>query len=313
MPQTKFCQGISDISDSYMGFLIDTWGVLHGGAKAFEGTSECLKNLRERKKTIILISNSPEKASVIKNDLKKAGIGPSLYDYIVSTGELISLALKGEAEGVIKKSGKKCFYIGPKNNNHGYFDDSDIEIVEDIKDAEFMLISGQDPRFKNINEYEKLLKEAARKRLHAICANPDSRSLIGASYISGPGAIARKYQDYGGIVNYIGKPHQPIFQHCIKLLQQKDVYPGDTVMIGDTMAHDILGASNAMIDTCLVTKGVHSSNFKDKSNPAEVDRVLNILIAQYNNIKPEYLIHEFIWGKALPDRKNKKKRTLKSR
>jgi len=30
---TKFCQGISDISDSYAGFIIDQWGVLHDGSE----------------------------------------------------------------------------------------------------------------------------------------------------------------------------------------------------------------------------------------------------------------------------------------
>ena len=55
---TKFCQGISDISDSYMGFIIDQWGVLHDGHRPYEGVVECLKELKARKKHIIILSNS---------------------------------------------------------------------------------------------------------------------------------------------------------------------------------------------------------------------------------------------------------------
>lgn len=58
MPNTKFCHGISDISDSYTGFIIDTWGVLHDSERVFDGAMECLKELKARKKFVLLMSNS---------------------------------------------------------------------------------------------------------------------------------------------------------------------------------------------------------------------------------------------------------------
>jgi ribonucleotide monophosphatase NagD (HAD superfamily) len=58
MSNTKFCQGISDVSDSYTGFIIDTWGVIHDGEKVFESAIECLKELKARKKFVLLMSNS---------------------------------------------------------------------------------------------------------------------------------------------------------------------------------------------------------------------------------------------------------------
>ena len=123
----------------------------------------------------------------------------------------------------------------------------------------------------------------------------------------GPGLIARRYQDFGGVVHYIGKPHKPIYNFCIRKLQQKEIYPGQTVMVGDTMAHDILGAAGVNIDTCLVKNGLHYGSFKGCTNPGEVDRALNILILQYNNVRPTYLVDKLKWGKALPDRKHKKR------
>jgi ribonucleotide monophosphatase NagD (HAD superfamily) len=160
-----------------------------------------------------------------------------------------------------------------------------------------------------VDYYEPILKAAIRKRLKAICANPDNRMVVGDKFELGAGMIARRYEDFGGVVAYIGKPHKPIFQHCIKLLQMRDIFPGDTVMIGDTMAHDIMGAAAAEIDTCLVKCGIHWGAFKEARNMADVDKILNVLILQYHNIRPTYLVNMLAWGKALPDRKHKKRKT----
>ena len=58
MAKTKFCEGLSDISDSYMGCIIDDWGVLHDGEDAFPGAVDCLKELKQRKKEIIILTLS---------------------------------------------------------------------------------------------------------------------------------------------------------------------------------------------------------------------------------------------------------------
>ena len=83
--KTKFCEGISDISDSYAAFVIDQWGVLHNGEEPYEGVIDCLKHLKERKKQIIILSNSGKRAEENKERLKSLGIGPSLYTDIVTS------------------------------------------------------------------------------------------------------------------------------------------------------------------------------------------------------------------------------------
>ncbi|MGZ9096701.1 MAG: TIGR01459 family HAD-type hydrolase [Micavibrio sp.] len=310
MSKTKFCQGISDISDSYNAFILDQWGVLHNGEKPYEGVIDCLKEMKARNKYVIILSNSGKRAEENAETLKNLGIGPSLYDEIVTSGELTWQGLHDQNEGVFKGIGTKCFLLS-RGGDRSIIDGLEhIELVKDIEDADFLLISGSDAPDKNlVDYYEPILKTAIRKRLKAICANPDNRMVIGNSYAIGPGMIARRYEDFGGVVSYIGKPHKPIFQHCIKLLQAKNIYPGDTVMIGDTMAHDILGASAVEIDTCLVKCGIHWGAFKEARSLAEVDKILNVLITQYHNIRPTYLVNMLNWGRALPDRKHKKRKT----
>lgn len=304
MATTKFCQGISDISDTYMGFIIDQWGVLHDGQKLYDGVLECLEELRGRKKKIIILSNSGAPASVNSKALSKMGLEKEFYDHIVTSGELIRSGVNEQAQGLFKGYGKKCFIFGKKEAK-GLFDNTDIEPVEDIKDATFMLIAGVDRDYLQADDYIPVLKEAVRRGIKAICTNPDSHALLGASYLMGPGLIARSYEDFGGVVQYIGKPHAPIFRHCIELLQKHEIYPAQTVMIGDTMAHDIMGAHYVNIDTCLVKTGMHAGVFKNCKTPAEVDKTLDILITHYNHVRPRYLVDHFDWGAALPDRKHK--------
>ncbi len=304
--KTKFCEGISDISDSYAGFIIDQWGVLHDGVKVYDGVIDCLKELKERHKYVIILSNSGKRAKVNEERLSDLGITPDLYDVIITSGEVTWQGLSDQSEGYFKDIGKKCILIS-RGGDKTIINGLDIDVVEDPKDADFLMISGSDAPDKILEDYEPILKESARYNLKAICANPDSLGIMGGKNIMGPGTIAARYKDFGGIVEYIGKPHQPIFQHCIKLLQKEDIYPGQTVMVGDTMAHDILGGALAHIDTCLVKQGLHNSVFEGCDELSEVDKALNILIRQYNGVRPNYLVDSMVWGRALPDRKHKKR------
>lgn len=306
MMETKFCQGISDISDSYSGFIIDQWGVLHSGEKIFDGAIECLKELKARNKFVIILSNSGKTAEANQERLKKMGLGSNLYDVIMTSGEMTFQGLKNQNDGVFTDIGSKVFIIS-RGGDTSIVEGLDIEIVEDIGEADFLIISGSDAPEKSIEDYEPILRKAAQRRLKALCANPDSLAIIGMNSVMGPGTIARRYQDFGGVVHYIGKPHQPIFQHCIKILHEKGIFPGQTVMIGDAMAHDILGGSMANIDTCLVKSGLHANAFKNVKDRAELSKALQLLSARFNNVRPNYMVNKLVWGNPLPDRKHRKR------
>ncbi|MCB1650960.1 MAG: TIGR01459 family HAD-type hydrolase [Alphaproteobacteria bacterium] len=306
MLKTQFCAGISDISDSYAGFILDQWGVLHDGEKPYEGVLDCLKELRARKKYIIILSNSGKRSDVNKERLKKIGIGPSLYDQIVTSGEMTWQGIHDQTDGFFTGLGRKVYVIS-RGGDRSIVEGLDVEVVEDPAQANFLIISGSDAPEKTIEDYEPVLKIAVRKRLTALCANPDSRGVMGSQRVMGAGTIARRYQDFGGVVHYIGKPHQPIFKHCIKILQDHSIYPGQTIMIGDSLTHDILGGNLVNIDTCLTKTGLHSMAFTNASTPASVDKALTLLANQYNNTRPKYLVNSLKWGNPLPDRKHKKR------
>ncbi|MBG77780.1 MAG: TIGR01459 family HAD-type hydrolase [Alphaproteobacteria bacterium] len=308
--KTRFLKGLSDISDSYGGFIIDQWGVLHDGEKTYDGVVDCLKELKSRNKQVIILSNSGKRAQENKERLKKVGIGPSLYNEIVTSGEMTWRGLSAQDEGFFAGLGRKCYLIS-RGGDTSVVDGIDIELVDDPAEANFLLISGSDAPQKTLADYEPALKVAVRKGLVALCANPDSKGVMGTQNVMGPGTIARRYADFGGVVHYIGKPHKPIYQYCMKMLQEKGVYPGETVMIGDSMSHDILGGALAGIDTCLIRGGLHAASFKGVSNLYDLDKALNNLAAQYNGVHPKYLLSTMKWGDPLPDRKHKKRAATK--
>ncbi len=307
MAKTKFCSGLSDISDSYMGILIDDWGVLHDGEDAFPSAADSLKELKQRQKYTIILTNDRKTAVQKKDQLKKMGIGPSLYNKIVTPTEVIRNQLKEQKEGIFENIGDRAYVIAHRGDT-SLLDDTDIEIVDDIEQADFLLLLGMDYPRNTLESYDKVIRRSIQRRLKAICANQDSRGLFGSNALVGPSLLARRYEDAGGIVNYIGKPHQFIFKHCIDLLKEQDIFPAHTVMLGDTMAHDIVGAHAVNIDSCLFKSGLHAPNFAACTDLKSVDNTLKNLIIQYGNIMPKYLVDEIRWGNPLPDRKHKKRK-----
>jgi HAD superfamily hydrolase (TIGR01459 family) len=307
MPTTKFCLGISDISDSYTGFIIDTWGVLHNGHHAHESAIECLRELKARNKYVMLLSNTEERADEIAAALKAMGIDPSLYNSVITSGELLWQGLKHQNTDGFQNLGTSCYLIGGERTRN-FLKSIPIDVVNNIADAGFLVIAGWDQLDMTPNAYDDILREAVRRRLKTICVTPDSRALMGMNYTTGTNQITRRLQEFGGVIHFIGKPYRPIFMQAIKTLHQNDIYPGQTVMVGDAMAHDILGASLVNMDTCLVRDGMHAGLFRPATTPGELNKLLNMLIAQYNHVKPTYLVDKLKWGRVLPDRKHKKRK-----
>lgn len=307
MAKTKFCAGISDISDSYMGCIIDDWGVLHDGEDAFLGAIDCLKELKERKKHVIILTNDRKNVADKKAQLKKMGIGPSLYNEIVTPLTVIQQGLMEQKDGVFENIGKNAYVI-TRRGDLSLLEGTGVDVVDDIEQADFVLLLGMDYPMKTLEHYDPVIRRAIQRRLKAVCANQDSKGLIGTNFLMGPGLLARRYQDAGGIVYHMGKPHPMIFKYCIELFREKEIYPAHIVMMGDTMAHDVLGAASVNIDTCLFKSGLHAANFMHCTTLKEVDNTLKNLIIQYNNVMPNYLVDELRWGNALPDRKHKKRK-----
>ena len=294
MSETAYCDGLYELEHAYDGFIIDQWGVLHHGLELYPGTMQALNKLKAHKKQVVILSNSGKRADYNKERLKELGIKPSSYVDIVTAGEVVWQGLSTRDSGVFEGLGDICYLIS-RNNDREILKGLDIVVTDQIEEADFILITGVDAPEKTIEYYEPVLRKAVAKGLPAICANPDLVTVFGKERQMGPGAVAQRYKEFGGVAHFIGKPHKPIFQKCLDAF--KGIIPSRVLMIGDSLYHDVAGAKTLNLDTAFVTSGIHSQNFKDKMPIDQKMRNLEHLTQNYG-VHPEWAMDQLIWQSA---------------
>lgn len=287
-----FCQGLYELMDSYDGFIMDQWGVLHNGIQPYDGVIDTLNHLKQRKKQVVILSNSAKRADENIERLKKLGIKPGHYKAVVSAGEVTWEGLKEQKETPFKGLGKKCYLIS-RPDDRSLFVGLDLEIVDDVEQAQFILITSFDAVNLKLEDLDPIFKKAIVKRLPAICANPDMVTVYGHEKAIGPGAIAKRYHELGGMTHLIGKPHKTIFRNC--LTHFDGVIPSRILMIGDSIQHDIAGAQAVDLDTAFVTGGIHSGAFKPGMSVEQKRKAMEHLAQGYGGTRPQWVLDGLVW------------------
>lgn len=292
MSAMMFCQGLYELMDSYDGFILDQWGVLHNGLQPYEGVIDTLNHLRQRKKQVVILSNSSKRSDDNIERLKKFGIKPTLYKAVVSAGEVTWQGLNKQEEPPFKNLGKRC-YLVTRDDDRALLQGLDIEVVSDIDDAEFILITSFDsPRLK-VEDLDADFKKGVAKRIPAICANPDLVTVYGHERAVGPGAVAKRYHDLGGAAHLIGKPHKTIFRYAVGLFD--NLIPSRILVIGDSLQHDIAGAVSCDLDTAFITSGIHANAFKPGMAVEQKRKAMEHLAQGYAGIRPNWVLDSLIW------------------
>ena len=102
---------LSEIYMNYDYFFVDLWGVIHNGVNLFEDVVETLTALKKREKKIFFLTNAPRRSEVIKHQLSEFGLSESLYEDVISSGEITWQKMK-------EKSDLNVFLIGPPRDFH---------------------------------------------------------------------------------------------------------------------------------------------------------------------------------------------------
>jgi len=241
--------GIAPIAERYEGFILDLWGVLHDGAHPMPGALEALHRLREMEKRIVILSNAPRRSASVIQRISPIGIAGNLYDALLSSGEATWRWLKQGGPG-----GRRVFPIMAARDEN-MLDGLDLEIAPSIDHADFILNTGVESARETVADFEKTLRAARARGLPMVCANPDLMVIHRGNVEICAGAIARRYEELGGRVQYFGKPHPPIYGDCLALLGVAD--RRRILAIGDSLRTDIAGANAAGIDSLLVLGGIH--------------------------------------------------------
>ena len=287
---TKIISSFSEISDKYDVFILDQWGVMHDGNRGYEHAIEAVNNLIQKNKKLIIISNSSKRKMSSIHRLKDLGFDKNNFIEVMTSGEMIWQELHNLSDKYDTKL-KNCFHIYDTSKEDGKDFRIGLEkfqFIDNIKEADFVLACTPFENSKPI-DYIPILKDALNRNLIMFCANPDFVTIEknNDQNMFCMGTIADLYEHMGGEVVILGKPSKNIYFESCKNINQVDL--SRIVAVGDSLDHDILGASNFGVDSILITSGIHNDLFKNSIEKGQK----NIKNEKKWNFKPTYLCEKF--------------------
>ena len=243
---------IKELGSRYRAWLVDIWGVMHNGHRAFPGGVAATRAFRAQGGIVVLLSNSPRPSPSVQEQLRRLGVPDDAYDATVTSGDLTRHELANH-------QGATVFHLGPERDRP-IVGGLDLKL-EAPEDAELVVCSGLfDDETEAPEDYADLLRTLAARQLPMICANPDHLVERGDRLVWCAGALAQLYEQLGGPVIYAGKPHPPIYELALETigrLARADVPKDQVLAIGDGVNTDIAGAAGVGIDTVFVASGLH--------------------------------------------------------
>ena len=290
-PPAPIHDGLAALADRYDAFILDLWGVLHNGVAAYPEAVDCLKALKARGKKLLVLSNAPRRAAGILERNVELGLVPELYDALHSSGEETWLHLKERPDAWYRDLGRRGFHLGPARDL-GIREGLEIDFVEDLAAADFILLTGTHSSEDRVADFEELLQAARARDLPMVCANPDLVVIRGSTMEICAGAIAARYEELGAEVRYHGKPHADVYRRAFALLGVED--RSRIAGVGDSFRTDIAGARAAGIDGIFIAGGIHIEELMpDAEGRPDPDRLA--VIAAESGHHPAAVLPLFRW------------------
>ena len=243
---------IESLGSRYRAWLVDIWGVMHNGHRAFPKAVAATRAFRAQGGIAVLLSNSPRPSRSVGEQLRRLGVPDDAYDATVTSGDLTRHELA-------KHRGASVFHLGPERDRP-IFHGLDVKLVG-REACELIVCSGLfDDETETPEDYAGLLRELAAGNVPMICANPDHLVERGDRLVWCAGALASLYEKAGGPVIYAGKPYAPIYLlalETIGTLARHPVPKSEVLAIGDGVHTDIAGASGVGIHSVFIASGLH--------------------------------------------------------
>lgn len=266
----KVIKGVSEIASKYDAFILDQFGVMHNGVDALPGALECFQHLVESGKQIVILSNTSRRSADATGKLPGMGFNVNAIKALVSSGE--------EAWRYVEatRKGQKCTLLTWKReaaDGDPYLSGLDVAVTA-VAEADFILCHGTEVirdggttaeevsymQTGDVAVFQEVLDEGVKRGLEMIVCNPDLRvSLPGGATGYMPGGVAQRYEMMGGRVTWFGKPFKRHFDSCLQYLGP-DIKRDRVVHVGDSMDHDVKGATGAAIDSLFIAAGIHAED-----------------------------------------------------
>lgn len=225
-----------------IGFLIDMDGVLYRGSELIPGAVEFINRLKERDIPFMFLTNNSQRTQIdIAIKLQRLGFNVSVdhvYTSALATAQYLSLQKPGGTAYVIGEGG----------------------LLNALHDVGYAIVD-QSPDYVVVGEGRTMTLETLEKAVQMVA---DGAKLIATNLDPscptknggvrpGCGAYVKMIEEATGYKAFSpGKPSPVIFRAARKKLGLRSA---QTVMIGDTMETDVLGASQLGYYTILVLSG----------------------------------------------------------
>lgn len=252
--EVPFYPGLSAVAERYDAFIIDLWGVMHDGVRAYPAAVEALRQLKRAGKRTVMLSNAPRRAAVIAARNAEMGLPAELPDHLLSSGEDAWQHLKHRPDPWYQALGDRCYHLGPERDL-GMREGLDLTFVDSLAEADFILNTGILNDLDQVETYRDFLDEGLARKLPMICANPDLIVMRGEAMEICAGALALDYEQRGGEVRWHGKPHPEVYRSCFALLE--GIPLSRIAAIGDSLRTDVAGAKASGIDSIFIAGGIH--------------------------------------------------------
>ncbi len=280
--------GLRAVGERFDHVLLDQWGTLHEGKAIFPAALECVRRLRDAGKRVIALSNSGKRAAENQRRLAELGLPLEAYDGFLSSGEVTWNGLRAREREPFAGLGEACFLIS-RGGDRSIVEGLRLRLLPDAQDADFILLSGLDDEAAEPEYWRACLTKAAARRTPMLCANPDLIMFGAKGLMPAPGALAAFYQSLGGAVQFVGKPHAPIFRAALEQLGNPD--PARVLVVGDSLAHDIAGGRAAGMLTALIRSGVH----RNELTSAADSRQMSERLAGSQSRTPHWTMDHLAW------------------
>lgn len=229
------------------GFLIDMDGVIYKGSEPIPGAVEFINGLRDKGLPFLFLTNNSQRTS---RDV--------CY-------KLIKMGFKVNDEDIFTCAMATARYLASKKENGTAYVIGEGGLLTELHNAGYSIVDDQ-PDYVIIGEGRTIMLESVDKAINMImkgakliATNLDPNCPIGeGKYRAGCGALVAMLESASGIKAFsVGKPSPVMMRMARKTL---GLTTDETVMIGDTMGTDILGAGSMGFTTILTLSGVTHEN-----------------------------------------------------
>ncbi|HQT82189.1 MAG: hypothetical protein B7Z60_07895 [Ferrovum sp. 37-45-19] len=251
------------IADRYQVFLFDQWGVLHNGQYLYPHVNKTLRHLAELNKHIIILSNSGKSAAVNCDRLLDMGLDRDLAHHIITSGDVARWAFECAHTKINQFIHKKILWLDSTLDTLAGLD-KDLSLLTYYQAVVLAGLTDELPH----EFYEQLMRDIYHHHLPLLCINPDIHRFTPQGIKPSVGFYGQYVKDLGGKVEFIGKPDALVYQYTLNHYLITD--SRQVLMVGDSIHHDILGASTMNMDSVLMRSGIHKSLFKDSNSDIEV-------------------------------------------